>query len=316
MKPWLTAIVPIHEGARYLRSTLSAAAAERPEGVEFLLYDSSEESATCHRIAEEFSDVLNLRYVATPDCKPWTAKTNRGVREARGDYLAMLHQDDVWMPGHLRALQDAIKCAPHAVMSIAPSTFIDEDGMTVGRWRLPFASGLHFGTKIAETLIVQNSIAIPSPLVRQDAWQAVGGMDEDLWYTADWDLYLKLAGCGDIYVRPDMTTAFRIHRNSLTMTGSRRREDFSRQQELVVDRHLPCLPCKARINHEKLARASIAVNCFLADQAAGKSKDGFRAIALLFRLGPIGISRFLRSARLFDRVIPRLRLALKGALSS
>lgn len=316
MIPWLTAIVPVHDGARHLGATLAAAAAERPDGVEFLLYDSGEDQGICRQIAAAFSDQLNLRYVATPDCKPWTAKTNRGVNEAQAQHVVMLHQDDLWLPGHLASLRAAIARSPDATMSIASSQFVDERGRCVGRWRLPFQPGLHDGMSIAETLIVQNTIGIPSPVIQRSAWMAVGGMDESLWYTADWDLYLKLALHGDIDVRPAITTAFRIHRNSLTMTGSRQKDAFAMQHEIVLERHLPALPASLRGRQEPLARASVAVNCALAAHVGRQGTGGRSALSHVFHLGPRGIGRFLAATRLIDRAIPRLRLGLPGGLAA
>lgn len=315
MIPWLTAIVPVHGGGQYLRATLAAAAAERPDGVEFLLYDSGDDDGICSRIAEEFTGRLALRYVRTTD-KPWTTKTNRGVEEAQAEYIVMLHQDDLWLPGHLPALRAAIARAPDAEMSIASSQFVNDQGRNVGRWRLPFGPGLHPGLKIAETLIVQNTIGIPSPIIRRSAWQSVGGMDESLWYTADWDLYLKLALHGDIDVRPTITTAFRIHRNSLTMTGSRQGDEFRAQHEIVLERHLPALPTCARSRQEPLARASVAVNCELASRVARQGGDGRGTLRQLLDLGPLGLGRFLSATRLIDRAMPRLRSRLPGGLST
>jgi GT2 family glycosyltransferase len=316
MTPWLTAIVPVHEGSHYLRATLEAAATERPEGVEFLLFDSSDDTDVCRSVAEEYADRLNLRHLATPECKPWTAKTNRGAIEARGAHLVMLHQDDLWLPGHLSALRAAIKRAPNAAMSIAPSRFVDDHGRNIGRWRLPFPTGVHSGRTVAETLIVQNTVAIPSVMVHRDAWLAVGGMDESLWYTADWDLYLKLARHGDVDVRPTMTTAFRIHGKSLTITGSRNNNEFLAQQNAVLERHLGEVRAEARIAQEAMARASVAINCALAARAARQNGGSIHALSLLLRLGPAGFFRFLAATRLTDRILPRLRLELEGRLAT
>lgn len=314
MTPWLSVVVPVHDGARYLPATLASAAAERPEGVEFLLYDSSDDGGASQAIAQGFADRLDIRYVATPELKPWTAKTNRGVAEARGAQVAMLHQDDLWLPGHLAAVKAALASAPEAVMTLAHSRYIDAAGRDVGAWGLPFAPGLIGGADFAATLIVQNTIAIPSPVIRREAWAGVGGMDEALWYTADWDLYLKLAGAGPVHVRPGATTAFRLHGSSLTMTGSRRAGEFREQLELVLDRHLPALPPGVRGRQERLARASVATNCALAAGARGGVGALLGGLGSVVALGPLGWGRFLGQTRLVDRVGSRLRLALAGAL--
>jgi len=314
MTPWLSVVVPVHDGARFLGATLAAAAAEQPAGVEFLLYDSSDDGGASQAIAEVYADRLMIRYVATPECKPWTAKTNRGVREAAASHVAMLHQDDLWLPGHLAAVRAGIAGAPGAALSIGPSRFIAADGRDVGGWALPFPPGLHEGAEVVAALIVQNTIAIPSPVISRAAWLAVGGMDEALWYTADWDLYLKLAQAGPVQVRPGATTAFRLHGSSLTMTGSRNAEEFRHQHEVVLARHLPAVPAAVRGRQERLARAAVAANCALAAGSRGRIGPLLRGLGAVLALGPLGWGRFLGQTRLLDRTLPRLRLALAGSL--
>ncbi len=313
MTPWLSVIVPVHGGEPFLGATLASAAAERPDGVEFLLYDSGEDDGACERIAAGWADRLAIRYVRTPEIKPWTAKTNRGAGDARASHIVMLHQDDLWLPGHLDALRGAIAEAPEAALSIGPSRFISAAGRDVGQWRLPFRPGQIAGVDFIAAAVVQNTIAIPSPLIRRDAWEACGGMDEALWYTADWDLYLKLARAGPIHVRTAATTAFRLHGSSLTMTGSRDAAAFREQMETVLERHLPQVPIAQRGRQDRLARTAIDVNCALAAGARG----GWRSLAggagRMLALAP-RLPRFLHQTRLVDRTLPRLRLALGGGL--
>lgn len=313
MTPWLSVIVPVHEGRDFLPATLASASAERPEGVEFLVYDSGNDDGASRRIVEQFADRLDIRSRATPDIKPWTAKTNLGVREARAGHVCMLHQDDLWLPGHLAAARAAIALDPASV-SIAASHFASASGRLVGKWNLPFRPGMVATAEFIATLIVQNSIAVPSPVIPREAWLACGGMDEALWYTADWDLYLRLALRNPIQVRAKRTTAFRLHGSSLTMTGSRNQAEFREQMEIVLDRYIDAVPASRRHRAARLARASIDVNCSLAAAATGQPGGLVRTAAELLGLGPVGLSKYLRQSRIVDRLMPRVRLSLGGAL--
>lgn len=313
MSPWLSVVMPVHNGAEFLHATLSSAAAERPEGVEFLIYDSAGDDGASRRVAEAFHDRLAIIWHDTPEMKPWTAKTNRGVEEARASHVIMLHQDDIWLPGHLSAVRRMIADSPEASLSIAPSLFIGAKGQVLGKWRLPFAPGLRDQAEVVGGLLVQNSIALPSVVMRRDAFLAVGGMEESLWYTADWDLYLKLAQAGVVAVRRETTTGFRLHGNSLTMTGSRDLAEFRRQQERVLERHAP----KASLYSpaaDRRARASISVNCALAAASAGDRGHLWRSGIELAKLGPLGLARYLHQSRIADRLWPRVKLAMAGAV--
>ncbi len=313
MSPWLSVIVPVHGGARWLGPTLASVAAQAPEGVELLLYNSLEDGGAARAVADRFAGRINLTWQDMPQIPSWTAKINLGARAARAPHVVMLHQDDLWLPGHLAAVRAALAACPEAAMQIAPSRFAGPDGRMLSRWRLPFAPGRYPPRALAPVLLVQNSIAIPSPVFRREAWAAAGGLDEALWYTPDWDLYLKLAEAGVVYVRPEVTTAFRIHAGSLTMTGSRDAAGFREQLESVLARHLAALAPVPPAT-EARARAGIAVNCALAAAAGGDGRRSWGAIRALAGLGPLGLMRFLHESRLIDRLLPRLRLALAGAM--
>ena len=308
--PWLTVVMPVHNGAQFLDATLASATAERPEGVEFLLYDSSDDAGASQATALRYAHDLAIRYTATPECKRWTAKTNRGVREAAATHVVMLHQDDLWRPGHLAALRTLLAQVPDVPLSIGPSHVVSGDGREMGPWRLPFAPGMLPGADFAETMIVQNTVAIPSAVIRRDAWMTVGGLDDNLWYTADWDLYLKLARLGDVHVRDAATTAFRLHGGSLTMTGSLDPSDFRGQMTQVLARHIASLKTERRGPQERLGRAAIEVNCALAAVSRGNWRELLRAASAMLALGLHRLPAFLHQTRLIERTIPRLRLSL------
>ncbi len=311
--PWLSVVMPIHGGQSWLSATLESVAAQNCTGIEFILFDSSSNS-DCRTIAEGYMDRLAIRYEARPDITPWTAKTNLAVIESKAPWIAMLHQDDLWLEGRVEAIRAAIAAHGEAAMIVAPSHFVGPDGRKVGTWSLPFRRGLRPGAEIGRMLLVQEVIALPAPVIRRDAWLAVGGIDEALWYTGDWDLYLKLSATGPVAVLPRSTTAFRLHASSLTMTGSRDLADFRAQMADVLARHRRVFADHADRALLSCAEASIEVNCALARAAAG-DRSAWRDLgAVLLRLGPLRLWTYLQLSRVLDRAMPRLRLKLAGAL--
>jgi hypothetical protein len=137
-------------------------------------------------------------------------------------------------------------------------------------------------------------------------------LDENLWYTADWDMWLKLAALGPVYYHDTVTVGFRIHGASQTVTGSRDTGDFAQQMQIVLDRHLDTLG-GGSTGVERAARASIAVNTALAAASTGDVGSLLRAAGRVLGLGPSGIHRYLRDSRILERVAPRIRAKLTGA---
>ena len=313
--PWLTVAMPIHNGAEYLETTLNSLVAEGCQGVEIIALDSSD-SAECKNIIENFFDRLSINYIHSTEIKSWTAKTNIAAESARAAHICMLHQDDVWLPGRLRTARQAINSCPEASLYLSPAYIIDSKDCRLGLWRCPLEKkSIWRGDEVIGRLMVQNFIAIPSPIISKRIWHAVGGMDESLWYTADWDLYLKLL-CGNIvYYDSTPVTSFRIHPKSLTIKGSHDEKDFRRQMEMVVERYIDILPKSIRDRTIRLSGISIAVNTVLANFFQGR-KYNLSVFLKFLLLNPKEIFLYLYYSRIIERIIPRLMAKIYGRFES
>jgi glycosyltransferase involved in cell wall biosynthesis len=310
---WLSVIVPSHNGQRWLSTALQSIADQKERGIEVIVIDSSTEN-TSLAIAESFSTQVVIRALRRPDLLSWMAKTNFGAEQAKGNWICMLHQDDLWLPNRSAELRNWLLSQPDAVMHLHPCYIVDEVGRRLGLWRSPLpADGSPVPAQLFyERLLVQNFIGIPTPAIRRDAYLMVGGLDKTLWYTADWDLYLKIASVGNVYYHSTPLACFRVHKNSLTVLGSRDIQDFRRQHSAIVDRHInKLIPC-SRTATLRLSKASIEVNVALAAAVAGKFGAISKAIRSVLFLGPAGITRYLSYSRIVDRALPRLRAAVAG----
>jgi glycosyltransferase involved in cell wall biosynthesis len=310
---WLSAIVPSHNGQRWLSTALQSIADQKERGIEVIVIDSSTED-TSLAIAEAFSTRFLVRAFRRPDLLSWMAKTNFGVEHAKGDWICMLHQDDLWLPNRSTELQNWLLSQPDAVMHLHPCYIVDEVGRRLGLWRcpLPADSSPVPAQLLYERLLVQNFIGIPTPAIRRDSYLTAGGLDKALWYTADWDLYLKIASIGNVCYHSTPLACFRVHRNSLTVLGSRDTEDFRKQHTVIIDRHIDKLIPDLRAATLRLSEASIEVNVALAAAVAGKFGAITKAIGSVLFLGPAGIARYLAYSRIVDRALPRLRAAVAG----
>jgi glycosyltransferase involved in cell wall biosynthesis len=311
--PWLSVVIPSYRGEHWIDVALQSLLREARDGIEVLLVDGSPTPATLD-LAQRFMDRLRLRTFRRVDLQSWQAKTNFGVQMAESKHVCWLGVDDVWLPGRAAAARAWIDAAPDAALHLASSLIIDKHGRKLGVWRCPLrAEAVLPSSLVIERLLVQNFVAAPATIFRKDAWIGCGGVDAELWYTADWDVWLKLATLGPVRYHDLPTVGFRIHGGALTVTGSRQGAEFAEQMNIVLSRHLSKLDGNCR-DIERAARASIVVNSALASAAAGDSSALLRAGLQVLRLGPSGLHRYLRDSRIFDRVIPRMRARLAGVL--
>jgi hypothetical protein len=209
-------------------------------------------------------------------------------------------------------MQRVIDAHPEITMAVHPSLFIDDRGRRVGRWRTPFGGRMRLvpPREVWERLLVQNSLAVNAPVFRRGRVLETGGMDEDLSYTADWDLWLRLAKDGSLAVCRPALGCFRIH--ALAQTAGMPPAEMRRQLETVFDRHRlgtgSWPPASAAV--EARGRYSIALNLAFAGWFHSERPHCGALVAGWLKLGPLGWWRFLRDSRIVDRVGARLRARL------
>lgn len=310
-----TVIVPTYRGQRFLGDALASIERNLVGDIEVLLVDDGSTDATID-IARSFEPKLPLRILRPNRRGSWVAMTNIGIAEATGARSCILHQDDRWLPGRSQVLAgiSTIEC-PMIWMQTA---MIDQRGNDIGKWRFPHAVRSSLpdlkDIPLAASLYIQNWLAVPSVVIDTQLARDSGGLDEDLWYTADWDLWLKLLHIGPPTLVKDMGSAFRIHKDAQTVTGSHDIDAFRQQMVAVQGRHL-----WATLTHrdpEIIQRAGALSTETNAVLAAGFHRHRYeyrrwgRSIAAA---GRDGLRAYLENSSLIDRLTSRLRLAVTGA---
>lgn len=138
---------------------------------------------------------------------------NLGATQAspRHEYLNWLGDDDLLEPGSLSSTVRALDENPAAALAYGACRYIDDLGRELwvsraGRW--------------APRILSWGPDLIPQPgmLVRREAWESVGGLDESYKFAFDLDLLLRLRKLGRFIDVGAVVSAFRWHGDSLTVS--------------------------------------------------------------------------------------------------
>jgi glycosyltransferase involved in cell wall biosynthesis len=100
----VSVVIPVRNGAAYLEEALRSVAAQTYSHIETIVVDdgSTDESAEIARRAGEGVRVVSQEAIGEGPAR------NRGATEARGEFLAWLDADDVWLPGKLDLQLEAL----------------------------------------------------------------------------------------------------------------------------------------------------------------------------------------------------------------
>jgi glycosyltransferase involved in cell wall biosynthesis len=134
---------------------------------------------------------------------------NRGLSASRGRYVMFLDDDDLLMPRALSILAGALERNPKAIASVGARLdwFVDEKWVRRDSHpRFPRTRDMF------DALLFGWSAISGQNLYRADAVREVGGYDNDVSFTEDRDLWLKISRLGPVVLRPEVVMTYRIPR--------------------------------------------------------------------------------------------------------
>jgi glycosyltransferase involved in cell wall biosynthesis len=226
MAPRVSVVVPTHDRSRLLALTLRSILWQRDVDLEVIVVDDGSRDDPAAVVAGLGDARVRLVRHARP--LGVSAARNRGIAEARGDWVGFCDDDDLWSPDKLnQQLQVAAAtgrtwvCTGH--VNITPSLRV------VGGGPAPPPD------EILRLLPYRNVVpgGGSAVIVRNDTLRLVGGFDDRLHNTEDWELWLRLAGHGPPAVVDRPLVAYRLHAGNASLDDA----VMLRDVEVIEDAH-------------------------------------------------------------------------------
>lgn len=242
--PEVSIIMPVFNagaGGAYLRDAVRSLLRQRPlpgmalPSMEILLVDdNSDELATLGALAV-LADWPQVVILHNRRAKGPAGARNTGLHAARGNWVAFLDADDLWLPYALAQRWQV--AATHAgakwvaggfslLRARADGSFADFEELTseaaaspgiTAAGPAPAAPGAVRHLRRPVALLAAECIVIPTTvLMRRDLLLAKGGFDERLRRAEDYHLWLRCALDTDLWLLPTPVAHYRIHGASLT----------------------------------------------------------------------------------------------------
>lgn len=228
----VSVIIPVYNGERYFARTIESVLAQTHPATEIVVVDDGSRDASQTVIADYLRHA-NVRLVTQQNAGVAAAR-NTGIRDAAGEYIALVDQDDLWLPDKLARQVEYLDAHPEIALVHSNIYFIDEAGERIPNpewaWVAP-SSG-----RVLPQLVQQNSICTCTVLMRKSALEQAGLFRQELAPADDWDLWLRIAARHPIGFVDAVTACYRVHpenesRNLLKMQEAEIRvvETFMRE---------------------------------------------------------------------------------------
>jgi len=230
----VSVIMPACNAEKTIGKALESVRAQTYRNWEIIVVNDGGTDAT-GRMVREFAQQTPCNVMLLEHARSMgpSAARNIAMKAAKGDYLAFLDADDIWMPGHLATL--------YAVLDS-------------GKADLAYAGGYVFRETLSGEmeLLPIDTIEVRNP--RQDLFRrnyfntsaaaitrrlmdAAGGFDESLWAGEEWDYWIRAAALGfEIAGTGEPTYYYRKSPGSLSALPARMAESSGR----MFEKHRRC----------------------------------------------------------------------------
>ncbi len=223
----VSVVIPCYNTGHYLAEAISSALDQTQRALEIIVIDDGSTDET-RRVVESFRDSGVIYHYQDNQGLP--NARNAGARLAKGNYLAFLDADDLFMRDKLEVQTQFLERNPSIGLVAAHFIRVGKDGVPLNR---PPRLALPGGEVSLAEIVVACPFATHATLLSKQWFDRVGGYEDSLVAAEDWDLYVRLAiaGCR-MHKLERSVCSYRYSPTSMSLQGSRQTEAMLQ----VIDR--------------------------------------------------------------------------------
>jgi glycosyltransferase involved in cell wall biosynthesis len=271
--PLVSIVTPSYNQSRFLEATLRSVLGQDYPNMEYLVVDGASSDGSIE-IIHRYADRLTW-WVSEKDSGQSEA-INKGFHRARGEFVAWLNSDDIYLPGAVSAAVHVFQSHPQAGLVYGDAQAIDADGRPFNLMRARLCT-------LAD-LMAFNIICQPAAFMRRSVLQDAGYLDPDYQLLMDNLLWMCMARKAPIVYTPQTWAAARYHDKAKNRTRGAAYGKEARR--LIADlKSRPEFSAMIKADEKRiLAGVERFDGFYLTD--AGQPREALRSYGRAFRLDP------------------------------
>ncbi len=203
--PKISIIIPVYNGANYLREAIDSALAQTYKNIEVIVVnDGSTDNGKTEEVAKSYG--YKLRYYHK-DNGGVASALNFGIREMQGDYFSWLSHDDVYYPNKIETQINYLKNEDKNVILYSDYDIIDSESNYIRTDHIRHIEPHDF----RQALIIGHPIHGCTALVPKACFKKTGYFSENLKVVQDYDLWFRMATNCTFKHIPEVLIKWRIH---------------------------------------------------------------------------------------------------------
>lgn len=215
-RPFWSVMIPTYNCAHYLAYTLRSVL-EQNLGSEEMQIEVVDDSSTKDDIESVVKEVGKGRvsFFRQPHNVGAIANFNTCISRARGQWVHILHGDDTVLPEFYSRLRAGLEQEARVGAAFCRYLQMDENG----HWQLLSPVERETPGILSDflaPLAIMNRIMTPSIIVKRSVYEELGGFNLELFHSADWDMWKRIAVHYLFWYEPQPLACYRMHSDSDT----------------------------------------------------------------------------------------------------
>ncbi len=213
--PKVSVCIPAYNGQAYLRNAVESVLQQSFSDWELVICDDASTDETPD-MCRSFQN-RRIRYLRFDRNGGQAVNWNRCLEAAAGEYVVVLHQDDILVPVYLERAVEVLDRHSGVGLVHCSVQHVDANGNPIILQRLYDADRVEPGDALWRELVLRGCVVNPAGvMVRKAVYESVGPFTTRVHWGIDWHMWIRIASRFDIGYLTDTLAFYREHAQSGT----------------------------------------------------------------------------------------------------
>ena len=215
-------LMPVYNAEKYLSTAIKSMLSQSFKDFEFIIVDDASNDASWKIIKEFAKKDGRIKAFRNPKNLRTTKTLNKGLKKAKGKYIVRMDGDDYSYPERIEKQVKYMETHPAIGVSGGVIEVCDEDLKILNKRGYPLTD-----KKVREKIFRYSPFAHPATIWRTSVLKKVGGYNESLPLSQDYELYFRVGQISKFGNLSRILIKLRTHNDSSSIIKGKFQEQYT-----------------------------------------------------------------------------------------